>query len=219
MASIISIGSTSISRIAFTKPIQIKNNTRKRTKISCIGWDPEGILGKPQTGHISRLEFRRRLERDAQAGEEFQRQIREEKDRRRKLRQSRVIPDGSEELMEYFLDTEAQDIEFEIARLRPRLIELEALEKALQEGTEAYDKMQVELVTAKESLTKIFTSKDVKATLEKMYLVQLLELVERNEINRSLLTLLDENIASARQENQKQAAAYMEKIRTAVVNC
>lgn len=31
--------------------------------------------------------------------------------------------------------------------------------------TEAYDKMQVELITAKESLTKILTSKDVKATV------------------------------------------------------
>lgn len=30
---------------------------------------------------------------------------------------------------------------------------------------EAYDKMQTELVTAKESLAKILTSKDVKATV------------------------------------------------------
>ncbi|KAK6935239.1 hypothetical protein RJ641_035394, partial [Dillenia turbinata] len=48
-------------------------------------------------------------------------------------------------------------------------------------GTEAFDKMQVELVIAKESLTKIFTSKDS---------------------NPSLLTLLGENTASAHQGNQ-----------------
>jgi hypothetical protein len=76
-----------------------------------------------------------------------------------------------------------------------RLIELEALQKALLEGTgmlhsklwcwvyaslhfsmnpqsfglifvtEAYDKMQADLITAKENLTKILTSKDLKATV------------------------------------------------------
>lgn len=74
--------------------------------------------------------------------------------------------------------------------MEDRLIELESLQKALQEGTglmsscldayiclvethytsifsitEAYDKMQMELITAKESLTKILMSKDVKATV------------------------------------------------------
>lgn len=209
-----------------------------RTKTRCVAWDPEGILGAPKTGHIARREFQRRLERDADAREEFVRQVKEEKERLRALRESRVIPDTTAELVEYFLDTEAQEIEFEISRLRPRLneeffnhlkfelgqlrfavsktedmedrlIELEALQKALLEGTEAFDKMQAELLKAKESLTKIFTSKDVKATL--------LEMVERNEINRSLLTLLDENIASANEGNQKQAAAYMEKLRGAVL--
>ncbi|XVF10775.1 hypothetical protein REPUB_Repub07fG0212100 [Reevesia pubescens] len=212
--------------------------TNFRLKISCVQWDPEGILGAPNTGHLARLEFKRRLERDAEARDAFEQHLREEKDRRRALRQSREIPDTPAELIEYFLDTEAQEIEFEIARLRQRLdeeffshlkfeigqirfavsktedmedrlIELEALQKALQEGTEAYDKMQVNLITAKQSLTKILTSKDIKATL--------LEMVERNELNRSLLTLLDENIANAHMGNQKQAAAFMEKVRAAVL--
>ncbi|KAJ4712837.1 Dimethylallyl, adenosine tRNA methylthiotransferase [Melia azedarach] len=203
-----------------------------RPRISCVQWDPEGILGPPQTGHIARLEFKRRLEKDAEAREAFEQHVREETERRRALRQSRDIPDTAAELIEYFLDTEAQEFEFEIARLRPRLdqeffshlkfeigqlrfavskteemedrlIELEALQKALMEGTEAYDKMQGDLVTAKRSLTKILTSKDVKATL--------LDMVEKNEINRSLLTLLDENIANAQRGDQKQAAAFMEK--------
>ncbi|KDP25615.1 hypothetical protein JCGZ_20771 [Jatropha curcas] len=212
--------------------------TARRPRISCIGWDPEGVFGPPQTGHLARREFQRRLERDAEAREAFEQQVREEKERRRALRESRIIPDTPAELIEYFLDTEAQDIEFEIARMRPRLnkeffskiefelgqlrfavsrtedmedrlIELEALQKALQEGTEAYDKMQVDLVNARKSLTEILTSKDVKATL--------LEMVEQNKINRSLLTLLDENIASAHQSNQKDAAAFMEKLRAAVL--
>ncbi|KAL5168148.1 hypothetical protein HKD37_11G030368 [Glycine soja] len=209
-----------------------------RPRIVCVGWDPEGVLGPPQTGHLARFEFKRRLERDADAREAFQRQVREEKERRQSLRQSRPLPDTPQDLIEYFLDTEAQEIEFEIARMRPRLneeffaqlkfelgqlrfavnktqlmedrqIELEALEKAILEGLEAYDKMQGELVKARASLTKILTSKDAKATL--------LEMVEKNEINRSLLALLDENIASAQKGNQKQAAEYMEKLRGAVL--
>ncbi|XP_059657464.1 uncharacterized protein LOC132304001 [Cornus florida] len=216
----------------FTQP------SRLRTKICCVGWDPEGILGPPQTGHLARREFQRRLESDAEAREAFERQVREEKERRQSLRQSRVVPDTPAELIEYFLDTEAREIEFEIARMRPqlnqeffahlqfelgqlrfavsktqdmedRLIELEALQKALQEGTEAYDKMQTDLVKAKESLTKLLTSKDVKATL--------LEMVERNELNRSLLTILDENIANAHKGDQKLAAAFMEKLRGAML--
>ncbi|OVA19538.1 hypothetical protein BVC80_9051g36 [Macleaya cordata] len=210
-----------------------------RPKIICsVAWDPEGILGPPQTGHIARTEFKRRLEKDADAREAFQRQVLEEQERRRAAREARVVPDTPEGIIEYLLDTEARELEFEIARLRPRLnkeffshlkfelgqlrfavsrskdmedrlIELEAMEKVLMEGTEAYDKLQSELITAKESLAKILTSKDVKATL--------LEMVEHNELNRSLLTLLDENIANAHMVDQKQAAAFMEKVRSAVL--
>ncbi|CAL1375655.1 unnamed protein product [Linum trigynum] len=213
--------------------------TSYATRISCVAWDPEGLLGAQKTtGHLARLEFKRRLEKDADAREAFENHVREEKERRRALRESRAIPDTAAELIEYFLDTEAQEIEFEIARLRPRLnddffghlqfelgqlrfavsktedmedrvVELETLQKALKEGIEAYDRMQGELVTARKSLTTILTSKDIKATL--------LDMVEKNELNRSLLTLLDENISSAQKGNQKEAADFMEKIRGAVL--
>ncbi|KAL0288782.1 UNVERIFIED_CONTAM: hypothetical protein Scaly_2721600 [Sesamum calycinum] len=228
-------------RFNFSIPSTICKSAKprfQRTKIRCIGWDPEGVLGAPQSGHIARLEFKKRLEKDSDAREAFERQVREEKERMRALRETRVIPDTIEQLVEYFLDTEAQEIEYEIARLRPRLneeffshlklelgklrfavsktqdmedrvIELEALQKALQEGIEAYDRMQSELVSARKNLMKLFTSDDIKATL--------LDMVEQNELNRSLLTLLDENIANAYQGNQIQAAEYMEKIRGAMV--
>ncbi|KAJ8764203.1 hypothetical protein K2173_005383 [Erythroxylum novogranatense] len=237
MAAIYLPTATTATATAVFRSTPIKR-TRHHMRISCVGWDPEGVLGPPQTGHLARLEFRRRLEKDADAREAFEQHAREEKERRRAVRESRVIPDTAAELIEYFLDTEAQEIEFEIARLRPRLneeffsqlkfelgqlrfavsktedmedrmIELEALQKALHEGTEAYDKMQTDLVKAKQNLTKILSSKNVKATL--------LELVEQNGINRSLLTLLDENIANAQQGNQKGAAAFMEKLRAAVL--
>uniref|UniRef100_A0A5B7BWM4 Uncharacterized protein n=1 Tax=Davidia involucrata TaxID=16924 RepID=A0A5B7BWM4_DAVIN len=237
MASSLSIAYTTTA-ISIGRTTKFTNPSRSRAKICCIGWDPEGILGPPQTGHIARREFKRRLERDAEAREDFERQVREEKERRRALRQSRIAPDTPAELIEFLLDTEAQEIEFEIARLRhrlnqeffshlqselgklrfavsktqdmeDRLFELEALQKALLEGTEAYDKMQADLIKAKESLTKILTSKDVKATL--------LDMVEQNELNRSLLALLDENIANAHKGDQKLAAAFMEKLRGAML--
>ncbi|KAL9246800.1 hypothetical protein vseg_020292 [Gypsophila vaccaria] len=209
-----------------------------KPKISCV-WDPDGLFKTPpQTGHLARLEFKKKIEKDDDAKEAYERHLREEYQRREALRQSRVIPDTSAKLIEYFLDTEAQELEYEISRLRPRLddeffrdlkselgllrfavtktqemedrqIELEALQKALLEGIEAYDRMQGELVKSKQSLTKIFTSKDIKATL--------LEMLELNELNRNLLTLLDENIASAHRSDQKQAADYMEKIRGYVI--
>ncbi|KAL6965611.1 hypothetical protein U1Q18_036667, partial [Sarracenia purpurea var. burkii] len=61
-------------------------------------------------------------------------------------------------------------------------------------STDAYDKMQADLIKAKETLNKILTSRDVKATL--------LEMVEKNELNRSLLALQDENIANAQKGDQ-----------------
>lgn len=114
-------------RFTFAIPSSISKWTKPRNqaaKIRCIGWDPEGILGAPRPGHIARMEFKRRLEKDAEAREDFERQVRDEKDRRRKLRETREIPDTVEQLVEYFLDTEAQEVEFEIARLRPRYISL-----------------------------------------------------------------------------------------------
>lgn len=52
--------------------------------------DPEGLFGSPNTGHIARLEFKRRLEKDADAREAFQRHVLEEKERRQALRQVRI---------------------------------------------------------------------------------------------------------------------------------
>lgn len=54
--------------------------------------DPEGILGPPQTGHIARREFQRKLETDADAREAFQRQLVQEKERRRSLREVILRP-------------------------------------------------------------------------------------------------------------------------------
>ncbi|RWW71602.1 hypothetical protein BHE74_00020644 [Ensete ventricosum] len=98
--------------------------------LSSVLQDPEGILGPPQRGHIARLDLKQRLEKDTVTREAFDRQLREEREQRRKRREvwdafphashARVVPETTEGLIEYFLDTEARDIEVEIGRLRPR---------------------------------------------------------------------------------------------------
>ncbi|KAK8914424.1 hypothetical protein KSP39_PZI023576 [Platanthera zijinensis] len=110
-------------------------------------------------------------------------------------------------------------IQIELAKLRfsvsrtkemeDRLIEFEALEKVLLEGIEAYDKMEGDLVLAKERLLKILQSKDRNSTL--------LDMVERNELTRSVLALLDENIADALKSEQREAAVFMEGARAAIL--
>ncbi|KAK3145306.1 hypothetical protein QOZ80_4AG0327030 [Eleusine coracana subsp. coracana] len=184
-----------------------------------------------QGGHIARLEFRCQLEQDFEAREAFERQVRKEHERRRKEREARVIPDTDAGLVEFFLDTEAHEIEVEIGKLQPRLnqgffdhimreiaqikfavtrtaemedrlIELESMQKILLEGVEAYDELQNDLVMAKERLMKILQSRDRKST---------------NELNMSILTLLDENIASTKTSDQNEAVAFMEDVRSSIV--
>ena len=53
--------------------------------------DPEGILGPPKTGLIARQEFKRRMERDADAREEFEKHMIQEKARRQSLREVRIL--------------------------------------------------------------------------------------------------------------------------------
>ncbi|KAJ0968698.1 hypothetical protein J5N97_021575 [Dioscorea zingiberensis] len=234
MAALGIVSASTIGRVGW-KPSSAKPRSGR---ISCIGWDPDGVLGPPKGGHIARLEFKKRLEKDADVREAFNREVREERERRRARREERVVPETNEGLVEYLLDTEARELEFEIARLRPRLnkdffdhlrlelgqlrfamsrtkemedrlIELEAMEKVLLEGTEAYDNMQEDLVSVKERLMKILQSKDRKSTL--------LDMVERNELSRSVLALLDENIASAVKSNQQEAVAFMEDVRASIL--
>lgn len=53
--------------------------------------DPEGLYKSPaNTGHLARLEFKRRMEKDTEAREAYQRHVLEEKERRQALRQVRT---------------------------------------------------------------------------------------------------------------------------------
>ncbi|KAK4761585.1 hypothetical protein SAY87_029469 [Trapa incisa] len=107
-------------------------------------------------------------------------------------------------MVEYFLDTEAQEIEFEIARMRLRLDE------------EFFAHLRMELGQLRFAVSKTQDMEDRLIELEALQKA-LLEGIEKNEINISLLALLDENIASAHIGNQKKAAEFMEKVRPAVL--
>lgn len=207
-------------------------------KISAVGWDPEGILSGPQPGHITRRKMQRSIAEDNADQEKAMAAARAELERRRATREARAVPEGDPELLEFFLNTEVQEMEYEVARCRPRLTphffsvlraeagalrfaveqteerrdrlaELEALEKVLKEALEAYDSMADDLLGAKEKLTTILSAKDKRAAI--------LQLAADSQLDRPLLALLDQNIAAAQGANEAQAAEFMEKVRSAVV--
>jgi hypothetical protein len=81
-------------------------------------WDPENLLGAPREGLIQRRMMQKQMEKD----QEFAAAVSATKDDIRKqvlLRRSqRSPPDAPEALVEYFLNTDSEDMEFEVARCR-----------------------------------------------------------------------------------------------------
>lgn len=208
--------------------------------ITAVGWDPEGILAEPRGGHIERRKWQKMLQGDEEQRQKVEAAAKAELERRRQERDARVVPASDVGLIDFFLSTDVPEMEYEIARCRARLtpaffavlssektnakfsllpsssdsdsdrlIELEALEKVLLDGIAAYDRMAEEMVNAKEKLARILESREKKQTL--------LDMAAKNELDKSLLLLLDQNIAAAHSANQVQAVEFMEKIRGAVL--
>ncbi|CAM6104651.1 unnamed protein product [Calypogeia fissa] len=211
---------------------------RGRLRVDCVGWDPENILAPPQPGHISRRSFEKKYQNEAERKVAMEEAARAERLKLRAAREARVVPTTNTGLVDFFLATDKREIEFEIARCRPRLdevffsflrseigllrfgvnpeegsedrlAELDQLQTLLTEGVEAYDKLAADFTGAKEGLTRILTSKDKRATL--------LEMAGENKLNMALLALLDENIAAASRSGQKEAVEFMDKIRGGVL--
>ncbi|KAL3682935.1 hypothetical protein R1sor_000957 [Riccia sorocarpa] len=205
-----------------------------------VDWDPEGLLGRPSgPGLINRNSILRKFKDEADKKAAVEAALKLEAEQRKAAREARVVPATDAGLVEYFVMMDPLDMEFEIARCRPRLTEdfrrylrneigsirltlgektpeqqlrlevLETLQRTLEEGVAAYDRLTANVTSAKDTLVKILTSKDKKATL--------LELAGENKLNKGLLALLDENIAAASAEGQDKMVEYMGKIRAAVV--
>ncbi|KXZ41137.1 hypothetical protein GPECTOR_740g899 [Gonium pectorale] len=152
-------------------------------------------------------------------------------------REARTPPDEAVQLIEFMLNTDAEDMEYEVARCRPkltpaffkqldsiigaerfaakpdqeRLAELDTLRQYLEEAIEAIDKAVVKTASAADRLKKLLTSKDKKETI----LVGG-EMAAANEIDQALVDLLQQNIDAAKAAEQTAAAEFMEKVKVAV---
>lgn len=161
--------------------------------------------------------------------------VQQQKEEVKRKREARQVPDKVELLVEYFLDTEAGDMEYEVARCRPmlkeeffsfldrkigierfatvpdeeRLAELEALREYLKAAVEAVDKAASSVAAAPERLKKLLESKDKKATL--------LEMAGNNEIDQALIDLLDQNIEGAAAAKQDKVVEFMTKVKQAAL--
>lgn len=213
-----------------------RNATRSRRlthTVKAIGWDPEGILSAPVGNHIQRRTFQKQVEQDkdlAAKVEAEQQRLREELIQKR---ESRVLPTTPQQAVEYFLDTEGSEMEFEVARCRPmltkdffqflereitserlaatpnedRLAELSILQQYLEEVVEAVDKATSTIAAPAERLRTLLMSKDKAATLY--------EMAGNNEIDQDLIKLLEQNIAGAQAAGNEDAVTFLTKIANA----
>lgn len=159
--------------------------------------------------------------------EKLQAKLKEELDAKR---EARKIPEDDHDLVDYFLDTEAMEMDYEVARCRPRvtadffalldrkigverfstqpdedrLAELEALRDFLKETTAAVDQVVTSMTAPQDRMKKLLQAKDKKAML--------LEMAGSGEIDQPLFDLLQQNIDTAREAGQQQAADFMEKV-------
>ncbi|KAI8476343.1 MAG: hypothetical protein J3K34DRAFT_401973 [Monoraphidium minutum] len=111
-------------------------------------WDPDNVLGPAGQGHIQRNLMKKQIEKDS----EFAAAVSATKDdiRRQVLlrRSQRSPPDDPAELVEYFLNSDAEDMEYEVARCRPKLTPefFKALDGMI--GAERFDAPKTGLVSA-----------------------------------------------------------------------
>lgn len=232
--SLSSATSTTIYRTAF----QPKPHVRRVECASQAGrelsWDPDNVLGPAQSGHIARREMQKRMQTDQKFAAAVL--MAKDEDRQKVIarRESRTVPTSASALVEYYLNTLAEDMEFEVARTRPlltpeffkhldglvgqerfamkpdqeRLAELETLREYLTQSSEAVDNMVQSTLSATDKLKLLLTSKDKKATI--------LDMVEKNQIDQGLVDLLQQNINAAREAGQEEPAKFMEKVLGAV---
>lgn len=198
--------------------------------------DPEGILAAPVGGHIARRELAKAVQTNAELAErvEAERQkAREELVEKRASRNAPLAPGQEAELVTYFLDTESDEMEFEIARCRPalteaffkhvdsavgelrfaknpdegKLAELEVLRDYLRAGVEAFDANVEAMKQPAARMRKLLTAPDKKATL--------LQMAGDGEVDQALINLLQQNIDAARSAGQEEPVKFLEKVRDA----
>ncbi|PRW56710.1 hypothetical protein C2E21_4432 [Chlorella sorokiniana] len=233
-------------RQCFSSSARPHKRARGTLRVRATSWDPEGLFkAAPQEGLIERKMFQQQIQGDREFSrkmEEFAAQQRLEVQKKReqrlevqKKREARKVPEQMEDLIEFFLDTEAPEMEFEVARCRPmlgddffayldrriglerfanvpdeeRLAELETLRDYLKEAVEAVDKAASSLAAPQDRLKKLLAAQDKKACL--------LDMAANNEIDRALIDLLDQNIESATEAKQEKVVEFMTKVKQAAL--
>lgn len=200
-----------------------------------MNWDPEGLMPTREEGLIDRRMRERAAKQDEKYVETMKEQAAKLAKQDKKRRESRTPPTTSFGMIDFLLETPAEDVEFEIARNRPllredffellereiqackfgitaeadkdRLAELELLNTYVVMTVGALDAAVTQLSSPKERMAKLLTAKDKKAML--------LEMAGANELDAGLIDLLDQNVLAAREAGQEQAADFMEKVRKA----
>lgn len=158
---------------------------------------------------------------------------REELVEKRSARNPPLAAGQEAELVTYFLDTESDEMGFEIARCRPalteaffkhvdsavgelrfaknpdegKLAELEVLRDYLKAGVEAFDANVDVMKQPAARMRKLLTAPDKKATL--------LQMAGDGEIDQALINLLQQNIDAARSAGQEDPVKFLEKVRDA----
>mmetsp|Transcript_3602 Transcript_3602/g.7296 ORF Transcript_3602/g.7296 Transcript_3602/m.7296 type:complete len:333 (+) Transcript_3602:40-1038(+) len=200
-------------------------------------WDPDNLLGPRESGHLARLEAAQMEERNKAEYDRIVAEQKKEAEIARKRREERVFPEDIGDLdavINYFLDTHPDDMEHEIARMRPaitldlimhmdkvvnqtqllpeptqaqldQMYEYEALSQVLTEGIIMFDTMKMEALRAQENLKFLLTSKDKKSAM--------LELAGKNEIDDAFITLLDSNAQGAKAAGQDKVAEFLIQLR------
>ena len=187
----------------------------------------------PQAGIIDRKLMGERAASDQEYKAQVTTFIAQQKEERQKKRDERTPPSDPHDLVEYFLNTETEDMEYEVARCRPlmdkgffavidklagverlsptpdedRLAELDALRDFLTAAAEAVDNATKAVAAAPERFKKLMMATDKKATL--------LEMAGAGEIDQPLMDLMEQNIEGAKAAGQEDAAQFMEKVQQA----
>lgn len=192
--------------------------------------DPEGILGQPAGGHIERRTRQKTLQQSKEEQEANRKAQEEERQAIMQKREARVVPTSPVDLIEYFLDTESQEMEYEIARCRPymnedffkhldqaigtlrfsstpdedRLAELEALREVLKAGVEALDQMAANVAAPAQRAKELLQAKDKKQKIQ--------EMAATNQIDNDMLNILRQNAMLAREAGNDEVGTFIDKV-------
>lgn len=197
--------------------------------------DPEGLYNKTpeMQGIIDRKLMGNRAQEDQKSKSVMETFMAAHKQEVQFRRDSREVPDDKYELIEFFLETEATDMNYEVARCRPKLddefftilnkqigmeqlslekdedklAELEMLRDYLNEAIEAVDAATNQVSAAPERLKKLMESPNKKDTLR--------EMASNGEIDQAFMDLLEQNIEGAKEAGREDVAEFMTKVRQA----